>query len=114
MNIGPAERAKRMRMGVMGLALGAALALVLMALRLPNAARLLTFAPFMLGGVGLFQALDKTCVYYAMRDSINMDDGEHKIEDDGLKTALRQKANTVLAKAGALAFTLAMFAYVLP
>ncbi len=49
-----------------------------------------------------------------MRDSINMDDGEHKIEDDGLKTALRQKANTVLVKAGALAFTLAMFAYVLP
>ncbi|HQV69721.1 MAG TPA: hypothetical protein PLJ62_00320 [Thermoflexales bacterium] len=113
-NIGPAERKKRMRMGVMGFVLGAALAIALMALRLPNEVRLITFVPFMLGGVGLFQALDKTCVYYAMRDSINMDDGEHKIEDDGLKTALRQKANTVLVKAGALAFTLAMFAYVLP
>lgn len=113
-NIGPAERQKRMRMGVMGLAAGVALVVALVALRAPAWTRLLAFAPFVMGGVGLFQALDRTCVYYAMRDSINMDDGEHKIEDDGLKAALRKKANLVLAKAAGLGFALALFASVLP
>jgi hypothetical protein len=59
-NIGPRERAKRMRFGVIGLAAGAALAAAMVALGLDRGWRLGLFFVFAAAATGLFQALDKT------------------------------------------------------
>jgi hypothetical protein len=60
MNIGPRERAKRMRFGAIALGLGAAVAAGLVLLHVDRPFRLLVFLPFAAGGVGIFQAREKT------------------------------------------------------
>ncbi len=60
MNIGPRERRKRVRFGVVAFALGAAVAAALVILHLPRAYRLLAFLPFAVGAAGVFQARAKT------------------------------------------------------
>jgi hypothetical protein len=59
-NIGPGERRKRLSAGVVGFAVGAVLAAVLIALRAPAMWRLLLFFPFLFGALGVFQSRDKT------------------------------------------------------
>ena len=59
-NIGPGERRKRLSAGVVGLAVGVVLAVVLIALRAPVMWRLLLFFPFLFGALGVFQSRDKT------------------------------------------------------
>jgi hypothetical protein len=59
-NIGPRERRKRMRFGVIGIALGAGVGALLIALGFGRLWRLGVLLPFWVGTVGLFQALEKT------------------------------------------------------
>ena len=59
-NIGPGERRKRLSAGVVGFAVGAVLAAVLIAMRAPALWRLLLFFPFLFGALGVFQSRDKT------------------------------------------------------
>lgn len=59
-NIGPRERAKRMRFGVISLALGVGIAAALIVLGVPRMWRLALFAPFAIAGIGVFQAREKT------------------------------------------------------
>ena len=59
-NIGPQERARRMRFGVIGLVVGAALAAVMVAFGLDRWWRLGLFLVFFGAATGIFQALDKT------------------------------------------------------
>ena len=59
-NIGPRERRKRMTFGIVSLVVGAGFGAALLALGLGRAWRLALFLPFVGGGVGIFQALDKT------------------------------------------------------
>lgn len=59
-NIGPGERRKRLNAGIIGLAVGVVLAVLLIALRAPGLWRLLLFFPFLFGALGVFQSRDKT------------------------------------------------------
>ncbi len=59
-NIGPQERARRMRFGIIGLVVGAALAAGMVALGLDRWWRLGLFFVFAGAATGIFQALDKT------------------------------------------------------
>jgi hypothetical protein len=59
-NIGPGERRKRLNAGIVGLAVGIVLAVLLIALRAPAPWRLLLFFPFLFGALGVFQSRDKT------------------------------------------------------
>ena len=59
-NIGPRERRKRLNAGIVGLAVGVVLAVLLIALRAPAMWRLLLFFPFLFGALGVFQSRDKT------------------------------------------------------
>lgn len=59
-NIGPGERRKRLNAGIVGLAVGVVLAVLLIALRAPALWRLLLFFPFLFGALGVFQSRDKT------------------------------------------------------
>jgi len=59
-NIGPRERAKRLRYGIVFAALSVAAAVVLFATGAPRGLRLLLFVPLWIAGTGIFQALEKT------------------------------------------------------
>ncbi len=59
-NIGLQERRKRLRFGVVTLALGALIAAALIGTGVNHWWRLALFLPFASGAVGIFQALDKT------------------------------------------------------
>lgn len=59
-NIGRKERRKRMTFGVIGLAAGVIAAAALVATDVARAWRLALFVPFWMGGLGVFQAREKT------------------------------------------------------
>ena len=59
-NIGPGERRKRLSAGVVGFAVGAVFAAVLITMRAPALWRVLLFFPFLFGALGVFQSRDKT------------------------------------------------------
>jgi hypothetical protein len=59
-NIGPNERAKRLRYGVVFAVLSLAGAVALIATPAPRGLRLLLFVPFWIAGSGIFQYLEKT------------------------------------------------------
>lgn len=60
MNIGPRERANRMRFGIVAIAVGALAAGALVYFNVPQLFRLALFVPFWVGGLGVFQARAKT------------------------------------------------------
>jgi hypothetical protein len=59
-NIGPRERTKRLRYGIVFAVLSLAAAVALFATAAPRGLRLLLFVPFWIAGSGIFQALEKT------------------------------------------------------
>lgn len=59
-NIGRGERRKRLNAGIVGLAVGIVLAVLLIAMRAPAMWRVLLFFPFLFGALGVFQSRDKT------------------------------------------------------
>jgi hypothetical protein len=59
-NIGPRERAKRLRYGIVFAVIGLAAAAALIATGTPRIFRMVLFAPFFVSGTGVFQALEKT------------------------------------------------------
>jgi hypothetical protein len=59
-NIGPRERMKRRVMGIVFLAVGAALAFLMVAYDAPRLFRAAVFFPLWMAGLGLFQASGNT------------------------------------------------------
>lgn len=59
-NLGPQERAKRLRFGLVALALSLAGAAALLLLGAPRPLRLALFLPFWAAAVGIFQSTEKT------------------------------------------------------
>ncbi len=59
-NIGPNERRRRLRVGMVGMLAGAALLAVLLALGIPRWWRMLVFLPFWVGALGILQHRGKT------------------------------------------------------
>jgi uncharacterized protein (DUF983 family) len=59
-NIGPRERAKRMRTGIIGSVATAAVAATLIAVHAPRWTRLVVFMPAIVAAYGVFQAREKT------------------------------------------------------
>jgi hypothetical protein len=59
-NIGPRERRKRLMFGSAALAVGAAIALLLIFIDAPLGWRAPLFLPFFFGALGVFQAREKT------------------------------------------------------
>jgi hypothetical protein len=59
-NIGERERRKRRVLGVVALAVGVAVAFVLVATSAPRPLRLVVFFPIWIAGLGLLQSREKT------------------------------------------------------
>ena len=97
-NIGPEQRRRRLRGGLISLGLTAAIAVVLLANDAPRLLRLVVFLPACAAGIGLFQAQAKTCVSLAARGTRHMDEGERRIVDAGELHAVRAQSRGVYLK----------------
>jgi hypothetical protein len=80
-NIGPRQRRRRIRAGIVMLVLGGAIAGVLLGLHAERALRVVVAVPFIAGSISLFQVRARTCVLFAARKVKNMDQGEVPVTD---------------------------------
>lgn len=102
-NIGPLERRRRMRFGVVFLAIGVAIGVCLLATDASRAWRALAFVPLWLGALGVVQAKEKTCVALVKRGERNMDHGAERVTDETTLRQLDVQARRVHAKSFGLA-----------
>lgn len=91
-NIGPAERRKRVRVGIASFALAIVVASALIALGAARGWRLLALPPIWIGSLGLVQAMTRTCVALAARGVRNMDAGDEHVNDPDERQALMTRA----------------------
>ncbi len=113
-NIGPAEIARRRRAGYTGLAAAGVLAVALVALDAPTAARWLVALPLAGGAVGFLQARFRFCAAYGMAGVRNFAElgSVERVEDTAARRADRSRAVAIslagagIGAAGALAFVL--------
>jgi hypothetical protein len=94
-NIGPRERAGRMRFGVISLVLSVVGAGLVIGLGAPRAARLAIVPLLIVSAFGFFQAFEKTCVANVRRDVKNLDDGDVAITDPLERATLRRQGRKV-------------------
>jgi hypothetical protein len=113
-NIGPAEIARRRRTGYLGIGAAGALAVALVALDAPTAARWLVALPLAGGATGLLQARFRFCAGFGMAGVRNFGElgSMEKVEDAGARRADRNRAlaifgaSAAIGVAGAAAFVL--------
>jgi len=115
-NIGPAEIGRRRRSGFAGLAAAAVLAVLLVALDAPVAARWLVALPLAAGAIGLLQVRFHFCAAYGMAGVRNLGalGSVERVEDAAARRADRAKAISILLAGGALGVAGALAFVLLP
>jgi hypothetical protein len=113
-NIGPKERAKRLRIGTAVLALGAIVAVALVLADAERAWRLMVFLPFWAGATSVWQVYEKTCVALAARNVRNLDAGEVAVRDSAELAQIRRQARRVRLEGLATAVVLTLVLLALP
>lgn len=98
-NIGPAEIAARRRSGYVGLAAAAGLAVALVAVDAPDAARWLVALPLSGGAIGLLQARFRFCAAYGFAGmrSLRALGAAERVEDADARRADRRRAVAISA-----------------
>ncbi len=115
-NIGPRERALRVRFGVVGWAITLLAAGGMVELHAAWWARLLIALPAFLGAIGVFQATAQTCVAFARQGIMVLGpdrSSARKVEDAQMKAQIARQARRVylqsaLATLGVVAVVLAI------
>jgi hypothetical protein len=112
-NIGPAERRKRLVIGVAELAFTLALLVFFIATDRSRLLRLVLFLPWLFGAIGVFQALESTCVALAARDQRNLDAGVEPVPE-AERDAIRRRARKVYIESVAAAALVTLASLLLP
>ena len=113
-NIGPKERAKRLRIGAAVLAVGALVSIALVLAGAERAWRPIVFLPFWAGATTLFQVYEKTCVALAARNVRNLDAGEVAVTNSAELEQIRRQARRVRLEGFATAVVLMLVLLALP
>ena len=113
-NIGPAERRKRLISGIVMSAISLAVLTGLLASGANHVWRLFLFLPFVAAAIGFFQWHDKTCVGLALRSQRDLDTGPQTISDAAELAQVRAQARRVNIKSTVVALALTAICFVLP
>lgn len=97
-NIGPAERRKRVVMGMVALISAVVLAMILAVKDVPGVWFLPVFAPLFLAMLGFLQSRGKTCTLLAERGLQNLDGGEGKVQDPKIARQLKRHGRLIILK----------------
>jgi hypothetical protein len=112
-NIGPAERRKRLVFGVVELALTLGLLVFFITSGKPRALRLALFVPWLFGAIGVFQALESTCVALVARNERNLDSGVEPMPE-AERDAIKRRARKVYVESIAAAALATLASLLLP
>ena len=113
-NIGPAEIARRRRVGHLGLIAAIGLFVLLVALGAPAIARLLVALPAGLAAAGYLQARMRFCAAFATAGIHGEIGATHKVEDaESLRTD-RATARRIVATSGLIGLAVGVIAVLLP
>lgn len=112
-NIGPAERRKRLIVGVIALSVCVGGALLLWLGGAPRSWRLLLFLPLWTAALGIFQARAQVCVAFAARGVRNLG-GQQEPQPEAELAAVRKEARRVHVRALLTALLLTVLCVVLP
>jgi hypothetical protein len=94
-NIGPGQRRKRLRGGLMLLGLTLVIAGYLARIDAATPWRVLVFVPAFMAALGVFQAQAQTCVALAARGKRNMDTGDEAVAEPELLARIREQSRQV-------------------
>ncbi len=115
-NIGPRGIRLRRITGAIGLGLGLVFGIAVVLADVPRALRVLAFAPFFAGSLGIYQAQAKTCVAFASR-RIRDPDAEAApagLDEAAIDAAIARTANLVRLRALVTAAVLTLLLYLVP
>ena len=105
-NIGPRQRMKRVKAGIIGLIVLDAVAVLLVVEQAARPWRLVIF-PLALGAaISLIQVRERTCVALAARNLRDMDDGEKPVTDPGEQRRIAAQARRVYLHSALIAAAL--------
>jgi len=113
-NIEAAGQRQRRVFGQLMLAIGAAIAVWFVLAHVDRVWRLAVFLPFVLGGIGVFQARAKTCVAHAARGVREVNGRLEPITDERERKAIDDTARAVKLRAAVLAAVLTAITVALP
>lgn len=95
-NLGDKAQNRRLRMGLVSVALGLVLAVVMVQTGASSLARLGLFVPFFFGAFGALQGLFRTCNGAASKDVRITDDGEEKLLESSDRERIRREGRMVV------------------
>jgi hypothetical protein len=115
-NIGPAEISRRRRAGVTGVLAAVVLAVAVVVLDAPNAARWLVALPLAGGAIGFLQAHFRFCAAYGMSGVSNFGPLGRvtRVEDTAARRADRTKAASIVVAGAAIGVAGALIFVLLP
>jgi hypothetical protein len=115
-NIGPAEIARRRRTGWVGLGAAAVLAVGLVMVDAPAAARWLVALPMAIGAIGFLQARFRFCAAYGAAGVRNFGapGTVDRVEDAAARRADRSKAVAIVLAGGAIGIAAALGFVIVP
>jgi hypothetical protein len=115
-NIGPAEIAKRRRVGIIGSLVTLGLLTVLVAIDAPPVARLVLFLPAAIAASGFIQARLKFCAGFAARGIFNFGDRGDSVEivDAEARARDRRRGRAISLASFAIGAAVALIALLLP
>lgn len=107
-NIGPRQRQRRMRGGLVLSAVTVAFAVFLLVGDVDRVWRVLIFAPALMAALGVFQAREQTCVALAAKGVRNMDAGDEPVTGAEQMRRISEQSRRVYGQsvAAALAVTI--------
>ncbi len=113
-NIGPRQRMKRLRGGIIGLIIVDVVAILLVTSHAARPWRLVV-APLLFGAaVGLLQVRERTCVALVARGLRDMDDGEKPVTDPAEQRRLTLQARRIYVQSTLIAVLFTAVYYLLP
>ncbi len=115
-NIGPAEISRRRRAGVAGVLAAVVLAVALVVVDAPNAARWLVALPLAVGAIGFLQAHFRFCAAYGVSGVSNFGPlgSVERVEDATARRADRTRAAGIFVAGAAIGVAGALALVVLP
>ena len=116
LNIGPKQCRKRMDIGVGFLGFSGIYLAMLLLFKLPFGWWILLFFTSFVGLLGIFQALEKTCVFLAAKGQAALDEdgSEEPVTDPILAKQLRKRGNRIMVKIAMIAAMFTLICYFIP
>jgi hypothetical protein len=111
-NIGPAETARRRRVGERGALAALGLLILLRGLRAPRAWRLLVFFPAAVSAAGYLEAARHFCAAYGWRGVLNFGalGSAERVGEEAFRAEDRRQALRIAADSGAIGLGVALVA----